>query len=239
LRAFREGEHVLIEVADDGAGIDVARVRQVAKQRNVMSAETLASLDDEQVIDLVFAPGFSTATAVTQVSGRGVGMDAVRTAVSRLGGHVEAHSALGRGTTVRFTLPFSVLVTQVMTVEAAGQTFGIPLDAVVETIRVPQTGIFPVGAAHALVLRERTIPVVRLAQVLSEGAQNGEGAGPIVIAKIDGGLGAVQVDQVGERMDIMLKPLDGLLSGLPGIAGSSLLGDGSVLLVLDLAELLR
>ena len=239
LRAFREGEHVLIEVTDDGGGIDVARVRQVAAERNVVAAEELASMNDAQLIDLIFAPGFSTATAVTQVSGRGVGMGAVRTAVSRLGGHVEVRSAAGKGTTVRFTLPFSVLVTQVMTVEAAGQTFGIPLDAVVETIRVPKGSIFPVGAAHAIVLRNRTIPLVRLAQVLAQRAADGDESGPIVIARIDGDLGALQVDRIGERMEIMLKPLDGLLSGLPGIAGSTLLGDGSVLLVLDLAELLQ
>jgi len=166
-------------------------------------------------------------------------MGAVRTAVSRLGGHVEVRSAAGKGTTLRFTLPFSVLVTQVMTVEAAGQTFGIPLDAVVETIRVPKSGIFPVGAAYAIVLRNRTIPLVRLAQVLAQRAGEGDEGGPIVIARIDGDLGALQVDRIGERMEIMLKPLDGLLSGLPGITGSTLLGDGSVLLVLDLAELLQ
>ena len=239
LRAFRESEHVLIEIADDGSGIDLARVRQVAAERNVATAEELASMNDEQLVDLIFAPGFSTAAAVTQVSGRGVGMGAVRTAVSRLGGHVDVRSSAGEGTTVRFTLPFSVLVTQVMTVEAAGQTFGIPLDAVVETIRVSKDSIFPVGAAHAIVLRNRTIPLVRLAQVLAPRAAGGDEAGPIVIAKIDGDLGALQVDRVGERMEIMLKPLDGLLSGLPGIAGSTLLGDGSVLLVLDLAELLQ
>jgi len=239
LRAFRESEHVLIEIADDGSGIDLARVRQVAAERNVATAEELASMNDAQLVDLIFAPGFSTAAAVTQVSGRGVGMGAVRTAVSRLGGHVDVRSSAGEGTTVRFTLPFSVLVTQVMTVEAAGQTFGIPLDAVVETIRVSKDSIFPVGAAHAIVLRNRTIPLVRLAQVLAPRAAGGDEAGPIVIAKIDGDLGALQVDRVGERMEIMLKPLDGLLSGLPGIAGSTLLGDGSVLLVLDLAELLQ
>ncbi len=239
LRAFREGEHVLIEITDDGSGIDIARVRQVAAQRKVATGQELASMKDAQLIDLIFAPGFSTATTVTQVSGRGVGMGAVRTAVSRLGGHVEVRSAAGKGTTVRFTLPFSVLVTQVMTVEAAGQTFGIPLDAVVETIRVPKSGIFPVGAAYAIVLRNRTIPLVRLAQVLAQRAAEGDEGGPIVIARIDGDLGALQVDRIGERMEIMLKPLDGLLSGLPGIAGSTLLGDGSVLLVLDLAELLQ
>jgi two-component system, chemotaxis family, sensor kinase CheA len=239
LRAFREGEHVLVEVTDDGSGIDVARVRQVAAERNVVPAEELASLSDAQLIDLIFAPGFSTATTVTQTSGRGIGLDAVRKAVSRLGGLVGVRSTAGKGTTVRFTLPFSVLVTQVMTVEAAGQTFGIPLDTVVETIRVPKSSIFPVGAAHAIVLRNRTIPLVRLAQVLGQRSADSDEAGPIVIAKIDGDLGALQVERIGERMDIMLKPMDGILSGVPGIAGSTLLGDGSVLLVLDLTELLQ
>jgi two-component system chemotaxis sensor kinase CheA len=241
VRAFRQGEHVLIEVTDDGAGIDLARVRQVAQERNVMPAKVLAAASDDDLIDLIFAPGFSTATTVSAISGRGVGMDAVRTALSRLGGHVEVRTTRGQGTTIRFTLPFSVLVTQVMTVEAGGQTFGVPLDAVVETLRVGAESIFPVGAAHAIVLRNRTVPLVRLAQVLAQGdaRQAGAESGPIVIAKIGGDLGALQVDRIGERMDVMLKPLDGLLAGLPGIAGSTLLGDGSVLLVLDLAELIQ
>lgn len=239
LRAFREGAHVLIEVTDDGGGIDLERVRQVAAERNVVPSEELASLSDAQLLDLLFAPGFSTAGVITQTSGRGVGLDAVRAAVGRLGGQVAIQSTAGVGTTVRITLPFSVLVTQVMTVEAAGQTFGIPLEAIVETIRVPPDRIFPVGAAHAIVLRERTIPLVRLAQVLAPRSAGGDETGPIVITNIDGELGALQVDRVGARMDIMLKPFDGLLSGLPGIAGSTLLGDGSILLVLDLKELLR
>ncbi len=120
LRAFREGEHVLIEITDDGGGIDIARVREVATERNVVASETLAAMSDAEVTDLIFAPGFSTAATVTELSGRGVGLDAVRTAVNRLGGHVEASSVPGKGTTVRFTLPFSVLVTQVMTVAGRG-----------------------------------------------------------------------------------------------------------------------
>ena len=240
IRAFREGEHVMLEVADDGRGIDVPRVREVASQRNVAPAETLASMSDSEVIDLIFAPGFSTATTVTELSGRGVGMDAVRTAVKRLGGHVEARSVAGEGTTVRFTLPFSVMMTRVMTVDAGGQKFGIPLDAVVETIRVPRSSIFAVGAAHAIVLRDKTIPLVRLTQALGTGTQDdGDDAAPVVIANVDGELGAMQVDRIGEPMEIMLEPLDGLLGGLPGVAGSTLLGDGSVLLILDVAELLR
>jgi two-component system chemotaxis sensor kinase CheA len=240
LSAFREGEHVVIEVTDDGGGIDVARIRQVAQDRNLKPADEIASMSDDEALDLIFLPGFSTATAVTHLSGRGVGMDAVRTAVARLGGHVELRTAAGRGTTVRVTLPFSVLVTQVMTVEAGGQLFGIPLDAVVETLRVEKDRIFPVGAAHAIVLRDRTIPLVRLTDLLANRARDqADGSGPIVIAQLDGQLGAVQVDRIGERMDIILKPLDGLLSGVPGLAGSALLGDGGVLLVLDLAEVVQ
>jgi two-component system chemotaxis sensor kinase CheA len=240
LRAFREGEHVIVEVTDDGAGIDVTKVKEVARTRNLVAADELAVMTDGEALGLIFLPGFSTAKTVTELSGRGVGMDAVRTAVGRLGGQVDVRSAIGKGTTVRVTLPFSVLVTQVMTVEAGGQLFGIPLDAIVETLRVEEKGIFPVGAAHAIVLRDRTIPLVRLADVLTQRREDQRSeSGPIVIARLDGELGAVQVDRIGERMDVILKPLEGLLSGVPGLAGSTLLGDGSVLLVLDLDELVR
>jgi two-component system, chemotaxis family, sensor kinase CheA len=240
MRAFREGDHVMLEVADDGGGIDVARVREVAGERNLLPSATLLSMSDAEVIDLIFAAGFSTATTVTEVSGRGVGMDVVRTTVKRLGGAVDVRSIPGKGTTVRFTLPFSVMMTRVMTVEAGGQKFGIPLDAVSETIRVARDRIFPVGAAHAIVLRDKTIPLIRLAQALGSGPKNGaDESAPVVIAKVDGDFAALEVDKIGERMDIMLAPLDGLLGGLPSIAGSTLLGDGSVLLILDVAELVR
>jgi two-component system chemotaxis sensor kinase CheA len=197
-------------------------------------------MSDAEIVDLIFAPGLSTAAAVTEFSGRGVGMDAVRKAVKRLGGQVEARSVAGVGTKVRFTLPFSVMMTRIMTVEAGGQQFGIPLDAVVETTQVPRDSIFAVGAAHAIVFRDRTIPLVRLAHALGAVSEdNGGDAAPIVIARVDGDFGALQVNKIGERMEIMLKPLDGLLGEMPSITGSTLLGDGSVLLILDVAGLLR
>ena len=240
LRAAREGDHVLIEVTDDGRGIDVARVREVARERNVAPAETLASMSDAEVIDLIFAPGFSTARAVTGLSGRGVGLDAVRTAAKRLGGQVAVSDSSSHGTTVRLTLPFSIMMTDVMTVEAGGQTFGIPLESVVETLRVTRREIVPVGTAHAMVLRGRTVPVLELGQILGARPEQDEAdTALLVIAEVDDDLGAFSVQRVGERMAVMLKPLDGILSGLRGIAGSTLLGDGSVLLVLDPAELLQ
>ena len=196
-------------------------------------------MSDPDVVDLIFAPGFSTAARVTTISGRGVGMDVVRSSIERLGGRVSMESRPGAGATVRFTLPFVILVSRVLTVEAGGQLFGIPLDAVLETVRVPRTDIKPIGAARAVVLRHRTVPVIDLASALGEPAKpSAPDEANLVVVSAGGNLGGLEVDRLGERLDVMLKPMGGLLSGLPGIAGTTLLGDGRVLLVLDLQELL-
>jgi two-component system chemotaxis sensor kinase CheA len=240
VRASRKEDQVLIEVSDDGGGIDVERVRGVARERGVVTDEILRTMPEAEVIDLVFAPGFSTAAQVTELSGRGVGLDAVRTAVDRVGGRVAIDSRAGVGTTVRFTLPFSLMMTSVMTVQAGGQMFGLPLEAVVETVRVPRGAIAGVGAAHAFVLRDRTIPVIELAPAPGAG-ESLEAAGDaiVVIAALAGQMIGIRVDQLGERMEVILKPLEGLLAGTPGISGTTLLGDGRVLLVLDLGEMLQ
>jgi two-component system chemotaxis sensor kinase CheA len=242
LRAAREANQVLIEVTDDGAGIDIEHVREVARSRGVVAAADLRTMTEADVIDLVFAPGFSTAARVTELSGRGVGMDAVRNAVEKVGGRVSIASRAGQGTTVSFSLPFSVLMTQVMTVEAGGQAFGIPVDAIVETVRVANEGISGVGDARVIVHRDRTIPVLELGTVL-DGSQNvktcDDNHATVVIAMVAGQWVGLQVDHPGERMEVILKPLDGLLSGTSGIAGTTLLGDGRILLVLDIAELLQ
>ncbi|WP_158916168.1 chemotaxis protein CheA [Caulobacter sp. S45] len=240
LRAERRGEHVVIEVEDDGGGVDVARVRQVAEARGVATAQTLAALSEAGVIDLIFAPGFSTAAQVTDVSGRGVGMDAVRAAVERMGGRATIVNRPGLGAAVRFTLPFSVMMSRVMTVEAAGQAFGVPLEAVIETVRIPRDSILPVGAAQAFVLRGRTIPLLDLANTLGtrESARHTDDA-IVVVAQVAGQRVGLEVDRLGGRMDVMLKPMEGLLAGMRGVAGTTLLGDGRVLIVLDLQELLE
>jgi two-component system chemotaxis sensor kinase CheA len=239
LRARRANDNVIVEVEDDGAGVDVARVRAVAAQREVAGPEALAAMSDAEVIDLIFAAGFSTAAQVTHLSGRGVGMDAVRSAVERLGGRVAIESRSGQGTTVRLTLPFAILMSGVLTVEAGGQLFGIPLEAVLETVRIRRGEIKPVGAARAFVLRDRTVPLIDLRETLGDpGDPTTSEEVNVVVAAAGGRLGGLEVDRLGERLDVMLKPLEGLLSGMPGIAGTSLLGDGRVLLVLDLQELL-
>jgi len=240
IRAARQADQVIIEISDDGGGIDVARVREVARTRGVATEEELRLTSETDVIDLVFAAGFSTAAKVTELSGRGVGLDAVRTAVERVGGRVSIESRSGDGATVRFSLPFSVMMTQVMTVEASGQMFGVPLDAIVETVSVPRTAIVGIGAAHAIVLRNRTVPVVDLAALLGlRAAMSGEADATIVVTSVAGHFGGLHVDRIGQRLEVILKPLDGLLTGMPGITGTTLLGDGRVLLVLDIGELLQ
>jgi two-component system chemotaxis sensor kinase CheA len=239
LRGFREGERVIVEVSDDGRGIDPAHIRQVAVERGVLASDALAAVSDEDVIELIFAAGFSTAEAVTDLSGRGVGMDAVRSAIERLGGQVTIRSRKGEGTTVRFVLPFTVMMTRVMTVEAGGQVFGVPFEAVVETLQLSRTDISQVGAAEAFVLRGRTVPLVSLGRTLGLPMDGTRPAvAKAVVTAVGGQLSALEVDGFGERLDVMLKPMDGLLAGAHGVAGTALLGDGRVLIVLDLLELL-
>ncbi len=236
LRARREGEHVVVEVEDDGRGIDADRIRRAVVERGLANPDTVAGMNDGAVIDLIFMVGFSTATDVTDLSGRGVGMDAARASIERLGGRVQLETRKGAGSTVRFVLPFSVMMTRVMTVEAGGQWFGIPLDAVIETIRVPRREVRSVGQAHAFVLRNRTVPLIGLAATLGWAKAESSSDATVVVASSGGVSAGLEVDRLGARMDVMLKPAEGLLSGIPAIAGTTMLGDGGVLLVLDVKE---
>jgi two-component system chemotaxis sensor kinase CheA len=238
LRGERQQEHVVIEVSDDGAGLDFARIRSVALQRNLATAEALAAMTEDDLVNLIFAPGFSTASVVTGLSGRGVGMDTVRTAVRRVGGRVTVETRAGQGTTIRFALPFSVMMTRVMIVGTGAHTFGIPLDAVVENVRTTRDRVVPIGGSKAIVIRDRTVPVIGLADAVGLEADDCPRAETtLVVVRTLGALGALQVDRVGEPIEVLLQPLEGLLAQTRGIAGSTLLGDGSVLLILDIEEL--
>jgi two-component system chemotaxis sensor kinase CheA len=240
LRARRHLDNVIISVEDDGSGIDIDRVRETAAARNLLSSETLAQMADADIINLIFSPGFSTASEVSGLSGRGVGMDSVKTAVERVGGHVGVESRPGRGAIIRLNLPFTVMMTRVMTVETAGQVFGFPLDTVVETAMVPRDRLVPVGKGRAFVLRDRTVPLIDLGETLGlPGSDRVNGEAKVVVTSAAGQVGGIEVEKLGERMDVMLKPMDGLLSGMRGVAGTSLLGDGRVLIVLDVQELFQ
>jgi two-component system chemotaxis sensor kinase CheA len=239
LRARRQGENVIVEVEDDGRGVDVPKVREIAIRRGLATADALAAYSDAEVIELIFAPGFSTASDITDISGRGVGMDAARSAVEALGGQLSIESRENRGSIVRFVLPFSVMMTRVLTVAIGEQMFGIPLETVVETTRVARKAIVSIGASRVFVLRDKTIPVIDLAETLDYlGCQRDSATATLVILSISEQFGAIEVDRLGEGVEVMLKPMDGILSGMRGVAGATLLGDGKVLLILDVPELL-
>ncbi|WP_166802437.1 chemotaxis protein CheA [Microvirga pakistanensis] len=239
LRARRVGDRVLIEVDDDGRGIDPSVIRRVARERNVAPAEELDRMSDAEAVDLIFAPGFSTAAEVTDVSGRGVGMDAVRATIERLGGHASVQSTRGAGTTIRLALPVSVAMTRIMAVRVSGELYGLPLDHIVETVLLPASRVLPVRDAEAFVLRDRTLPLIRLAGLLGlpPGPEAASGM-KIVVMAVGDELVGIAVDGFAERIDALMRPLSGILSGMSGVMGTTLLGDGSVLMILDIPELL-
>ena len=239
LRASRVGDRVVVEVRDDGRGLDLARIGEVAVERGLVSCESLAKLSEGEVAELLFAPGFSTARAVTAVSGRGVGLDAVRAAVARMGGRVQIETEAGQGTTIRFVLPFTAMMTRLMTVEAGGQAYGLPLDTVEGTIRVGRDQIAALGAARVVHWRGRSVPITGLRAALgaARAATEPEEAS-IVMIDLDGEVVGLEVDGLGESLDILLAPLPDLLAGARGVAGATLLGDGRVLIILDPREIL-
>lgn len=229
-----EGDRVRLALRDDGAGIDPAALRARAMEQGLMSAEAAAALDDAQALDLVFLPGFSTAATVTEVSGRGVGMDAVRTAIERLQGTVRLSSTPGQGTAVDIRLPASAIVARLLVVTVGPERLGVRLDQVIETVRIEAAAIQPVGHGHACVLRDRTVPVIDLGARLGLARAQGERARLVIADGGSAGPVALRVDGFGERIDALVRETSGLLAHLPAIGGTTLLGDGDVLLVLDL-----
>lgn len=231
-------DQVVIEVRDDGAGIDPARIRALAVERGVLTLEAAEGLDDRAAIDLIFTPGFSTATEISAVSGRGVGMDVVRDAAARLGGKVMVDSHQGQGTIVRFVLPVTMVLTKVMVVTCGDERFGLALDTVVETVRVPADRIVAVRAGRAFQLRDSVVPLVSLGDLVGGAASKGRAAERVVVARAGGELVGFAVDAIVDRMDAAVRPMTGLLAGAPGVMGATLLADGAVLMVLDPAELI-
>lgn len=240
LRAYQEADQVVIEVGDDGRGIDPTRIRDVAVAKGVINRGEANALSDQEAINLVFRPGFSTAAEVSDLSGRGVGMDVVRTVVEKLGGRVTMTSRVGEGSQTRLMLPLSMAVTRVMLVEAAGGLYGVPMDLIVETVRVAADRIHTVKQAEVFVLREQLIPLVRMSTLLKAAARphSPDEAEAVLVCRVDGRLVGLVIDEFRVGMDVVLKPLEGIVAGLRGFAGTTLLGDGRVLLVLDLKEFL-
>jgi two-component system chemotaxis sensor kinase CheA len=236
LAAVPRGDVAVIEVSDDGAGLDLGRIRAVAVARELVSAEAAAALNDSQAADLVFTPGFSTAAAVTDLSGRGVGLDAVRTALARIGGRVEVESRAGQGTVVRMTAPLRTLVTRVAVVEVEGERYAAPLDMIREVVRVPRAEVTAVRSGEAVVVRDEVVPLLHLGALLGGKPSRADPLTVIVVEAAGEHVG-VAVDRMAETLQSPVQAASPLLAGLTGVTGSILQGDGRILLVLDLVAL--
>lgn len=237
IAARTRGDEVTIDVTDDGRGIDVAKVKALAVGRGVVDEEMAAGLTDAAAANLIFAPGFSTASALTEISGRGVGMDAVRAAVTQIGGRILLENRPGQGLSIRLVLPAHVVLTKILVVKTGGERFGVPLESVAETHRVRADHVTAIRAGRAYVRRDNVIPLLRLSDLLGVGGSADGGTFPVLKVRAAGEDIGIQIDEIAERVEAPLRPMGGLLADYPGVLGTVLQGDGQVLLVLDLAEL--
>lgn len=238
LRAFHKGNSVAIEIEDDGKGIDPEKMREVAVRKGIITAEEAAQLDDREAVELIFAPGFSSADKITDISGRGVGMDVVRTNIKNLKGSVSTNTELGKGTRFTLSLPLTLAIIDALMVNVSGQTYAIPLDAVSETTKIECSRLTDVKGRKAVTLRGEVLGIVELAEMLDLPRTDPlpEVLSVVVIHDNDRRLGLV-VDRLLERQEIVIKPLGAYLGDLKGISGATIMGDGSVILILDPHEI--
>jgi two-component system chemotaxis sensor kinase CheA len=246
LHAFHEGGQVNIEISDDGAGLNRERIRQKAVERGLVSAQQAAVMPDRDIFNLIFLPGFSTAEKVTNVSGRGVGMDVVKTNVEKIGGAVDVQSAAGKGTTVRVKIPLTLAIIPALMVNSAGERFAIPQVSLVELVRLEadETGksVEMVHGAPVYRLRGRLLPLVYLNRELdltpAQNEWNAAGsAANIVVVQADGREFGLVVDEITDTEEIVVKPLGKQLKGVTAYSGATIMGDGRVALILDILGL--
>jgi two-component system chemotaxis sensor kinase CheA len=240
IRASQESDRVNIEIRDDGKGIDPEVIKRKAYEKGIIDEATMERLNDQEAINLIFAAGFSTAEVVSDLSGRGVGMDVVRHAVEKVNGVVNLDSELGKGTCIQLSLPLSMAVTNVIIIESNQQIFGVPMDMVVETVRVPTQAIRKIKNHLTTVLRGRIVPLLGLNALLGldvPAKVNSDDELATLVIRINEEPVGILVDNFRETVDIILKPMTGILGSIHAYAGSALLGDGSVLMVLNPREL--
>ncbi len=238
LRAYHRGNSVAIEVEDDGKGIDPEVMRGVAVKKGMMTAEEVKALDDREAIELIFAPGFSGAEKVTDISGRGVGMDVVRTNIKNLKGSVSISTEVGKGTRFTLSLPLTLAIIDALMINLSGELYAIPLDAVSETVKLEASRLTDVKGRKAVTLRGEVLGIMDLAGLLGlpSNMEGQEMLPVVVIHDNDRRLGLV-VDSLLERQEIVIKPLGEYLGDVPGISGATILGDGGVILILDPHEI--
>ena len=246
LRACHEGGQVLVEISDDGAGIDTARVKRKAIERGMITAQQAARMSEGELLNLVFLPGFSTAEKVTNLSGRGVGMDVVKTNIDRVNGTVDLQSYPGKGTTIKIKIPLTLAIVRAVIIQSNGNRFAIPQVNIQELVRLDadrvRTEIESVHGVPVYRMRGRLLPLVYLSEELKLAKQAANQAGQdeatniVVLQANDHPFGLV-VNEINDSEEIVVKPLSKQLRGLKTFAGATIMGDGKVALILDVVGL--
>ncbi len=240
LSASQEGDHILLTIEDDGKGMDAEKLKEIAISRGVLDADAAARMSDVEAFNLIFAPGFSTKTEISDISGRGVGMDVVKTKINQLNGSVSIDSQMGRGTRLEIKVPLTLAILPTLMIIVGEQTFALPLGAVNEIINMDIGKTNTVDGQLTMIVRSKAIPLFYLGEWLKRGnTQVQKDKGHVVVVQIGTQQMGFVVDALIGQEEVVIKPLDALLQGTPGMAGATITSDGGIALILDIPGLLK
>lgn len=239
ISAAQKGSQIVIEVTDDGRGINIDKVKKKAREKNLITDDEAARMTDEAALNLLFLPGFSTAEAATEISGRGVGMDVVKTNISRLNGTVEVTTSRGTGSTFTIRIPLTLAIIQTLMVRAGTARYAIPLAPVEETLMVSKSDIADMSGSEALIIRGRVYPLFRLADMLGNGQASSADFKYAVVISIGDKRFCLGVDELYGQEEVVIKTVAGMNSGSSYLLGATITGDGRVVFIIDLAALTR
>ncbi|MFA3789662.1 chemotaxis protein CheA [Aliiglaciecola sp. SL4] len=240
LAASQEGDHILLTIEDDGKGMDPDKLKDIAISRGVLDADAAARMTDEEAFNLIFAPGFSTKTEISDISGRGVGMDVVKTKINQLNGTVNISSELGKGTRLEIKVPLTLAILPTLMIIVGKQTFALPLGAVNEIINMDLTKTNTVDSQLTMIVRSKAIPLFYLRDwLMKQTSGDDKNQGHVVVVQIGTQQVGFVVDSLIGQEEVVIKPLDALLQGTPGMAGATITSDGGIALILDIPSLLK
>jgi len=240
LKAEHEGNYIVITVEDDGRGIDPNKIRRKAVEKNLITEQEAMSISDKDILNFIFIPGFSTADKVTNVSGRGVGLDVVKANITKLNGMIDVQSKLGFGTKFVLKLPLTLAIIQGLLIGVCGEVFIIPLSSVIEVVRVKSNQVHSIKGKEMIRLRDSVLPLVRLERIFNLGS-NGEGKENlyvVVLGLAEKKLGLIVDELIGQK-EVVIKSLGSYLKNIKGIAGATILGDGTVRMIIDVAQIFK
>jgi two-component system chemotaxis sensor kinase CheA len=241
LAAEQEGDHILLSITDDGAGMDPVKLRQKAVEKGIMDEDAAGRLTDQEAFNLIFAPGFSTKVEISDVSGRGVGMDVVKTKITQLNGSIEIGSKVGEGSRITIKVPLTLAIMPTLMIMLDAQTFALPLVSVNEIFHMDLSKANIVDGQECLTIRNKAIPIFHLKRWLvhKHETQPAGGSAHVVIVSVGTQRVGFVVDQLIGQEEVVIKPLGKMLHGTPGMAGATITGDGTIALILDVPSMLK